>query len=158
MMIGSSESGAAMEFLAFALGKEEYGIDILKVQEIRSYETPTQIANAPAHLKGVINLRGRIVPIVDLRIRFNHVTVRYDQQTVVIIIDLGQQTVGMVVDGVSDVQMLAPSQIKPAPRLTDDVSTDYIIGIGSAEQRMIILVDVEKLLNSAELVTIEAQD
>ncbi|AQV96510.1 MULTISPECIES: chemotaxis protein CheW [Cupriavidus] len=148
--------GTVEEFLAFTLGREEYGVDILKVQEIRGYESVTQIANAPDYIKGVINLRGIIVPIIDLRIKFRQPNVSYDQYTVVIIVDLNDRTTGIVVDGVSDVLTLTAAQIKPTPHFTGEVATDYIRGLGSVEQRMLILVDIEKLLNTEELAALEA--
>ena len=156
MRVTNKADGTGEEFLAFTLGREEYGIDILKVQEIRGYETVTQIANAPAYLKGVVNLRGTIVPILDLRIKFQQEKVSYDQYTVVIIVDLNQRTIGIVVDGVSDVLTLAPAQIKPAPQFSSGMDTDYIRGLGSIEERMLILVDIEKLLATEELAVIEA--
>ena len=103
------------EYLAFTLGDEEYGIDILKVQEIRGYETVTRIANAPEFIKGVINLRGTIVPIVDLRLKFNLTEVNYDLFTVVIILSVARRVVGIVVDAVSDVISLTPEQTSAAP-------------------------------------------
>ena len=142
---------AGREFLAFKLGKEEYGIDILKVQEIRGYEEPTRIANAPAFIKGVVNLRGIIVPIVDMRIKFNLGTPTYDQFTVVIILNVAGRVVGMVVDSVSDVMTLSPEQIRPAPEMGTALNTDYLIGLGTLEQRMLILVDIDKLMSSAEM-------
>src|SRR5882757_8525757 len=113
--IGKATATKVNEFLTFKLGGQEYGIDILKVQEIRGYDTVTRIANAPAFIKGVINLRGNIVPIVDMRIKFNLQQVRYDAFTVVIILNVAKRVVGMVVDGVSDVLTLSPAQIRPAP-------------------------------------------
>ncbi|MDF3888985.1 chemotaxis protein CheW [Cupriavidus basilensis] len=154
MKSGNKTEGAGEEFLAFRLGGEEYGVDILKVQEIRGYENVTQIANAPAYLKGVVNLRGIIVPIIDLRIKFRQDKVNYDQYTVVIIVDLHERITGIVVDGVSDVLTLAPGQIRQAPQLSGD--TEYIRGIGSVEDRMLILVDIEKLLDTEELAALEA--
>ncbi|HVL76493.1 MAG TPA: chemotaxis protein CheW [Noviherbaspirillum sp.] len=139
------------EFLAFKLGKEEYGIDILKVQEIRGYETVTRIANAPEFIKGVVNLRGIIVPIVDMRIKFNLGTPTYDQFTVVIILNIAGRVVGMVVDSVSDVITLAPEQVKPAPEMGTALNTDYLIGLGTLDQRMLILVDIDRLMSSAEM-------
>lgn len=143
------------EFLAFTLGKEEYGIDILKVQEIRGYETVTRIANAPEFLKGVINLRGIIVPIVDMRIKFNLGTPSYDQLTVVIILSLGGRVVGMVVDSVSDVMTLLPEQVRPAPEMDTTFNNDFLIGLGTLEERMLILVDIEKLMSSPEMGLLE---
>lgn len=139
------------EFLAFTLGREEYGIDILKVQEIRGYEAVTRIANAPNFLKGVINLRGIIVPIVDMRIKFNLGVPTYDQLTVVIILNIDGRVVGMVVDSVSDVMTLLPEQVRPAPEMGTTFSGDYLIGLGTLEERMLILVDINKLMSSPEM-------
>lgn len=143
------------EFLAFTLGQEEYGIDILKVQEIRGYEAVTRIANAPEFLKGVINLRGIIVPVVDMRIKFKLGTPTYDQFTVVIILNIGGRIMGMVVDSVSDVITLVQEQIKPAPDMGTAFDADYLIGLGTVEERMLILVDIDKLMSSAEMGLIE---
>ncbi|WP_348945610.1 chemotaxis protein CheW [Chitinibacter sp. FCG-7] len=147
---------ANQELLVFALGKEEYGIDILKVQEIRGYDAVTSIANSPSFIKGVINLRGNIVPIVDLRIKFNIGNMSYDQFTVVIIINVAQRTLGIVVDGVSDVMTLTPEQIRNAPEFGSALDTAYILGLGTIEERMIILVDIEKLMTSADMALVEA--
>jgi purine-binding chemotaxis protein CheW len=153
-----SKSGsevAGNEFLSFTLGKEEYGIDILKVQEIRGYEAVTRIANAPDFIKGVVNLRGIIVPIVDMRIKFNLGEPTYDQFTVVIILNIGGRIMGMVVDSVSDVITLSSDQIKPAPEMGAAFNTDYLVGLGTLEDRMLILVDIDKLMSSAEMGLIE---
>jgi purine-binding chemotaxis protein CheW len=143
------------EYLTFTLGREEYGIDILKVQEIRGYETPTRIANAPAFIKGVINLRGVIVPIVDLRIKFNLGDPSYDQFTVVIILNIGKRVVGAVVDGVSDVIQLETDNLKPAPEFGSVLDTRYILGLGTLDERMIIVVDIEQLMTSQEMALVE---
>ncbi len=142
---------ASREFLAFKLGAEEYGIDILKVQEIRGYEAVTRIANSPEFIKGVVNLRGIIVPIVDMRIRFNLGEPTYDQFTVVIILNIAGRVVGMVVDSVSDVTTLAPAQIRPAPEMGTAFNTDYLIGLGTLDERMLILVYIDKLMSSADM-------
>src|SRR5438552_6030067 len=147
--------GAGSEFLAFTLGQEEYGIDILKVQEIRGYEAVTRIANAPEFVKGVVNLRGIIVPIVDMRIKFKLGTPVYDQFTVVIILNIGGRVMGMVVDSVSDVTTLSPEQVKPAPEMGTAFNTDYLIGLGTLEERMLILIDIDRLMSSAEMGLIE---
>jgi purine-binding chemotaxis protein CheW len=139
------------EFLAFTLGAEEYGIDILKVQEIRGYETVTRIANAPAFIKGVINLRGIIIPVVDMRIKFALGEPVYDQFTVVIILNIGGRVVGMVVDSVSDVTTLMPEQLKPAPDMGTGFSHEYMIGLGTIDERMLILVDIDRLMSSEEM-------
>ena len=139
------------EFLSFRLGAEEYGIDILKVQEIRGWEQPTAIANTPAFIKGVINLRGIIVPIVDLRLKFNLSEANYDEFTVVIILSVARRVVGAVVDAVSDVLTLAAQQIKPAPEFSAALETQFITGLGTIEERMLILLDIEKLMTSKDM-------
>jgi purine-binding chemotaxis protein CheW len=145
------------EFLVFTLAAQEYGIDILKVQEIRGYDSQsvTRIANAPPFVKGVTNLRGIIVPIVDMRIKFNLENIEYNQQTVVVILNLGSRVVGVVVDGVSDVLMLQPAQISAAPQFGTAFSTEYLTGIGTLGERMLILVDIEKLMTSEEMALVE---
>ena len=148
---GDAADGEGSEFLAFTLGEEEYGIDIHKVQEIRGYEHVTRIANAPAFIKGVINLRGTIVPVVDLRIKFKLGKAEYNELTVMIIIVVGKRVVGIVVDGVSDVLALRPEQIRPAPDFDRGLDPRYLTGIGAVDDRMLILVDIEKLVLSAEL-------
>jgi purine-binding chemotaxis protein CheW len=148
---GQTADGASRELLTFTLGREEYGIDILKVQEIRGYDAVTTIANTPEFIKGVINLRGIIVPIVDMRIKFKLGEVSYDETTVVIILNFANRVVGMVVDGVSDVTMLKPEEIKPAPEFGASLDTKYLRGLGTVGERMIILVDIEKLITSREM-------
>jgi purine-binding chemotaxis protein CheW len=139
------------EFLTFRLGAEEYGIDILKVQEIRSYEQPTRIANAPAFIKGVVNLRGVIVPIVDLRLKLSCETAEYNSFTVVIVLNVKGRVVGAVVDSVSDVLALDSDAIKPAPEMSSAIDTGFITGIGSVAERMLILMDIEGLMASEEM-------
>ncbi|MFZ2393850.1 chemotaxis protein CheW [Rhodoferax sp.] len=157
--VAGAPAGAALsqslEFLAFTLGQEEYGIDIQKVQELRGYETVTRIANAPEHIKGVVNLRGIIVPIIDMRIKFKLGTPSYDQFTVVIILNVASRVMGMVVDSVSDVITLKPEQIKPAPEMGSVLDTDYLIGLGTLDERMLILVDIDRLMSGAEMGLIE---
>jgi len=145
----------ALEFLSFTLGQEEYGIDIQKVQELRGYDTVTRIANAPEHIKGVVNLRGIIVPIIDMRIKFNLGTPTYDQFTVVIILNIGGRVMGMVVDSVSDVITLKPEQIKPAPSMGSVLDTEYLMGLGTLDERMLILIDLDRLMSSDEMGLIE---
>lgn len=148
---GSMNKSAAGEYLTFVLGAEEYGLEILKVQEIRGYDTVTQIANTPDFIKGVVNLRGKIVPIVDLRIKFHLGKVEYDEFTVVIILNLGGRVVGIVVDGVSDVMALKEDQIRDVPSLVTSIDTKYIVGLATVEQQMLILVDIEQLMSSPEM-------
>ena len=149
--VANTSGSAGGEFLTFRLGAEEYGIDILKVQEIRGYDAVTAIANTPAFIKGVINLRGIIVPIVDLRIKFNLGKVDYNEFTVVIILNFGSRVVGIVVDSVSDVLTLQPEQIKAAPTLSTTLDTRYITGLGTVDQRMLILVDIQRLMSSKDM-------
>jgi purine-binding chemotaxis protein CheW len=151
----SNAASAAGEYLTFVLGTEEYGLDILKVQEIRGYDAVTQIANTPDFIKGVVNLRGKIVPIVDLRIKFNLGKVEYDEFTVVIILSLSGRVVGIVVDGVSDVMALKEEQIRDVPSLVTSINTKYIVGLATVEEQMFILVDIEKLMSSEEMELIE---
>ena len=139
------------EFLTFCLGTEEYGIEILKVQEIRGWEQPSMIANSPEFIKGVINLRGTIVPIVDMRIKFNLGSAEYNQFTVVIILHVAGRVVGMVVDSVSDVVMLPQDQIKPAPEFSAGLDTSYINGIGTSGEHMLIMMDIEQLMLSPQM-------
>jgi len=143
------------EFLTFRLGGEEYGIEILKVQEIRGYDSITQIANAPEFIKGVVNLRGIIVPIIDMRIKFRLGTADYDQFTVVIILNVAGRVMGIVVDGVSDVLTLEAEQMRPTPGFGSVIDTEYIMGLGTVEERMLILIDIEKLMSSSDMGLIE---
>jgi purine-binding chemotaxis protein CheW len=153
---GAARSG---EFLTFRLGAEEYGIDILRVQEIRSYEAPTRIANAPPYIKGVVNLRGVIVPIIDLRLKLNCAEAEYNGFTVVIVLNVRGRVVGTVVDSVSDVLELDGAQIQPAPELHSNIAANFITGIGTVNggtsgqpnERMLILVDIEALMTSDEM-------
>jgi purine-binding chemotaxis protein CheW len=164
------------EFLTFRLGEEEYGIDILRVQEIRSYEQPTRIANAPAFIKGVVNLRGVIVPIIDLRVKLGCDTVEYNTFTVVVVLNVHGRVVGAVVDSVSDVLELSKDEIKAAPAMSSSVDASFITGIGtirsseksndrdidkastavSSGERMLILMDIEALMSSADMGLINA--
>jgi purine-binding chemotaxis protein CheW len=140
-----------LQFLAFTLGDEEYGVDIQKVQELRGYDAVTRIANAPDFIKGVVNLRGIIVPIIDMRIKFQLGMPTYDQFTVVIILNIGHRTIGMVVDNVSDVLSLQPEEIKPAPEMGTAIDTDYLIGLGTLDSRMLILIDIDRLMSSSDI-------
>ena len=152
----AAQSGTHAEYLTFRLGAEEYGIDILRVQEIRSYEEPTRIANAPHFIKGVVNLRGVIVPVVDLRMKLGCEKVEYNGFTVVIVLNVHGRVVGAVVDSVSDVIELGGEQIRPAPEMNTSVDTTFITGIASVAERMLILMDIEALMSSADMGLIDA--
>lgn len=145
----------ADEILTFTLGAEEYGVDILKVQEIRGYDSVTRLPDSPAWIKGVINLRGTIVPVVDLRIRFKLGEASYDAFTVMIILNLNGRVVGIVVDSVSDVTHLAAEQIRPAPELGMAIDTRFINGIGTLDGRMLILLDIERMMLSREMALVD---
>ena len=127
----------------------------MRVQEIRSYEEPTRIANAPAFIKGVVNLRGVIVPIVDMRLKFNLEQASYDSFTVVIVLNIGSRVVGMVVDAVSDVITLTPEQLRPVPEFNSTIASDHLLAIGVVESRMLILVDIQALMTSPEMGVVE---
>jgi len=146
-----NNNDSSREVLAFKLGEEEYGIDILSVQEIRGYERVTRIANSPDFIKGVVNLRGVIVPIVDLRIKFNIAAPTYDSTTVVIVLNLGKRTVGIVVDSVSDVTNLSAEEIRSAPEMGSSLNTDYLTGLGTLDERLLILLDIVRLMSSDEV-------
>jgi purine-binding chemotaxis protein CheW len=139
------------EVLSFRLAKEEYAISILKVQEIRGYEAPTMLPSAPACIKGIMNLRGSIVPIVDMRILFKLGEPVYDQFTVVIVLNIKNHVIGMVVDSVSDVVTLLDEQVRPAPEMGSTADGDYITGLGTVGERMLILLDIDQLMSSEQL-------
>jgi len=139
------------EFLSFTLGQEHYGVDILKVQEIRGYDAVTRVPDAPDYIKGVINLRGTIVPVIDLRLKLRLENARYDAFTVMIVLNVESRVVGIVVDSVSDVIPLTAEQIRPTPEFGAAVDTRFISGIGTQEDRMLILLDIETLLDSADI-------
>lgn len=154
----SSSAANAGEYLSFTLGEEQYGVDILKVQEIRGYDQVTRVPDAPDYIKGVINLRGTIVPVIDLRLKLRLDNARYDAFTVMIVLNVEQRVVGIVVDSVSDVIELSAEQIRPTPEFGAAVDTRFINGIGTQDERMLILLDIETLLDTAELVDTRRAD
>ncbi len=164
-----AEEGALVEeekevrqHLTFVLGGEEYGFDILRVQEIKGWEVPTIIPNTPDYVKGVINLRGAIVPVIDLRVRFQLEDVRYDEMTVVIVLNAhssegneedeqqntSSKVVGVVVDGVSDVCNVELDNIRPAPDFRGVISSDFVTGLTTENEKMIVLLDIDHLINN----------
>ncbi|MDI9237436.1 chemotaxis protein CheW [Lysobacter sp. LF1] len=142
---------SADEYLTFALGEEEYGVEILKVQEIRGYDTVTRLPDAPDYIKGVINLRGTIVPVIDMRLKFRLAKAEYNALTVMIVLNVADRVVGMVVDSVSDVIRLGAEQIRPVPEIGATIDRQFITGIGTAAERMLILLEIERLMTSAEM-------
>jgi purine-binding chemotaxis protein CheW len=155
IQVNKDAAQSPREFLSFVLGEAHYCIDILKVQEIRTYEAPTRIANTPAFIKGVMNLRGNIVPIIDLRVKFSLPEQRLDEQTVVIVLNIAKRTVGVVVDGVSDVIAVGAADIKPAPELSSGLDTRYIQGLATVGGQMMILVDIERLMTSRDMAIVD---
>ncbi len=137
---------SACEYLSFTLGAVDYGIDILKVQEIRSFTAPTRIANAPLELLGVMNLRGVVVPIVDLRVKLDCASAEFNLSTVVIVLSLDDRVIGVVADSVSDVIRLEPEAVLPAPDVQKDAAAAFITGLATVGERMLILIDAEALL------------
>ncbi|MDH1470538.1 MULTISPECIES: chemotaxis protein CheW [unclassified Shewanella] len=145
-----------VEFLSFVLGEEHYALDIMSVKEIRGYEPVTKIANAPGFIKGVLNLRGDIVPIVDLRMKFAVGSATYNEFTIVIMLNVFDRIVGIVVDAVSDVIKLAAEEILPAPEFGVAFDSRYLKGLATVEDKMIILVNIQALISSDELGLIDA--
>ena len=156
-IIGSAELDENTEqFLTFILNNEEYGVDILRVQEIKGWDDVTQVPNTPEYIRGVINLRGTIVPIIDLRIRFSMEQLDYGPTTVVIVLkvissDESSRIMGIVVDGVSDVYNMKKDQIKAAPDFGDGVDSSFVKGLATVEEKMVIILDIDHMLNSNEL-------
>lgn len=153
-------SAKAAQYLTFILGNEQYGVDILRVQEIRGWSVVTRLPNSPPYMLGVLNLRGAIVPIVDMRLRFNLEQAEYTALTVIIVLSVhtgaGRQVFGAVVDGVSDVLDMPPDSIKPAPDFGTAVNTEYISGIATTAGRMVMLLDVDRMLSADELMEVSA--
>ncbi|MBF7074325.1 chemotaxis protein CheW [Glaciecola sp. MH2013] len=144
-------SSSQQEFLTFVLGDENYALDIMTVKEIRGYEDVTKIANAPDYIKGVLNLRGDIVPIIDLRIKFEVGEATYDEFTIVIMLMIGERVVGIVVDEVSDVIKVDDEDIRPPPEFGVAFDSAYLHGLTTINEQMIILVNIQKLISSDEL-------
>jgi purine-binding chemotaxis protein CheW len=147
----SQVTAPAAEFLTFALGSEEYGVDILKVKEIRGYDAVTRLPDAPEYIKGVINLRGTIVPVVDMRLKFRLERAEYTALTVMIVLNVADRVVGMVVDSVSDVVQLGAEQVRAVPEIGATIDRQFLTGIGTLDERMLILLDIERLMTSTEM-------
>ena len=145
------------EYLTFALGEEEYGVEILKVQEIRGYDSVTRLPEAADYIKGVINLRGIIVPVIDMRLKFN-LAADYTALTVMIVLNVGERVVGMVVDSVSDVVRLGGEQIREVPEMGATIDRKFLTGLGTLDERMLILLDIERLMTSAEMGLVAAAE
>lgn len=144
-------TGDVNQYLTFCLGEEEYGIEILKVQEIKGYSAITYIPNTPPHIKGVMNLRGTVIPVVDLRAKFSMPAVDYNKFTVIIVVTVGEKILGLVVDAVSDVLNIAPGEVRPAPDFGARVDTKFISGVASLNDKLAVLLDIHKLLSEDDL-------
>lgn len=145
----------ARQFLTFLLGAEQYGVEILKVQEIKGYSAVTPIPNTPSYIKGVMNLRGIVVPIIDLRVKFSMDAGEYSKFTVIIVVNVGEKVMGLVVDAVSDVLDIAASEIRMPPDLGARVDTRFISGMANIGERMTVLLDIERLLSDEEAAVLE---
>ena len=146
----NADASASQQVLTFVLGSETYGVDILRVQEIRGWSAVTKIPHAPPHVLGVLNLRGSIVPIVDMRMKFNLERAEYTAVTVIIVLSVqsrtGRRDFGVVVDGVSDVVNVNAAEVKPAPDLASRAATEHIRGLMPVEDRMVVLLDIDRLI------------
>ncbi len=145
----TNHAGDVQQFLTFALGQEEYGVEILKIQEIKGFSTITPLPNAPTFIKGVLNLRGTIVPIVDLRKKFSLPEVGYTKFTVIVVVQIQGKIMGFIVDAVSDVLNVARADIQPTPDLYGQVDTSFINGLAKTGEKLVILLDIEKVLITA---------
>jgi len=155
-VLATEEQEGTLQFLTFMLGEEEYGVDILDVQEIRSWENPTPIPNTPVYVLGVINLRGLVVPIVDLRKRFELEKAEFDSATIIVIVKLkldnhSSRTVGMVVDEVSDVYNIPVSEIREMPSLGSAIASRFIQGVATVNEKMVVILDIQLLINAGVL-------
>jgi purine-binding chemotaxis protein CheW len=139
------------QYLTFALGGEEYGIEILKVQEIKGFSAITPVPNMPPHLKGVMNLRGTVVPVVDLRSRFGMPVTAYDRFTVIIVVRVGSRVVGLVVDAVSDVLDVADSDLEAPPELGAGVDTSFLTGLAKGGERLVLLLNIDQVVGADSL-------
>jgi purine-binding chemotaxis protein CheW len=149
-------AGEGSQFVTFTLAEEEYGVDIMKVQEIIGYRGFTKIPNVSQFIKGVLNLRGTVVPVVDLRLKFNMEEKEYDQYTVIMIVEVAGRIMGIIVDAVSDVVSLGDDEIQPTPRFSSAISTEFIKGMGKKEEKFIILLDINKVLSDQELEEVDS--
>ena len=142
------------KFLTFILGSEVYGIEILKVREIIKLMDITAVPRTPDYLKGVINLRGKVIPIVDLRSKFSMPEIEHTQETCIIVAEVNQTSIGIIVDSVSEVSNINSEEIEEAPHLGQDIDTDFILGLGKTKERIVILLDIALVLSSEDLETV----
>lgn len=148
---GAKAAGRGGKYLTFFLAKEEYGLEILKVQELIGMMDITPIPRAPEYMRGVINLRGKVIPVVELRTKFEMETVDYTDETCIIVVQTQGLQMGIIVDKVSEVLDIAAGEIEDSPAFSDDIKTDYILGIGKSEDRVKLLLDIDKILSGQDL-------
>ncbi len=150
----TNEHTDILQLVSFMIGNEEFGVDILKVQEINKLVQITKVPNAPHFVEGVINLRGRIIPIIDLRTRLGLPKKEYDKNTRIIVIELNENTIGFIVDAVNEVLRISGSIIEPPPQISKGINTEYITAVAKLEDRLLILLDLENLLTAEEKVQV----
>lgn len=155
MKDSKQESSELLQLVSFKIGNEEFGVDILKVQEINRMMQITKVPNAPEFVDGVINLRGRIIPIIDLRIRLGMVKREHDKSTRIVVVELDGKTVGFIVDEVSEVLRIPMNITEPPPPMVAGINADYITAVGKLEDRLLILLDMEKVLSEKEKIDLE---
>ena len=148
---GNSDDSSLIQLVTFKIGDEEFGVDILKVQEIIRMMPITKVPNAPSFVEGVINLRGKVIPVIDMRKRFGMATSAHNDQTRIEVMDLQGQVVGFVVDAVSEVLRIKESTVEPPPPVVAGIGSEYMRGVGKLEDRLLILLDLDKLLDEKEL-------
>ncbi|MCX6135355.1 MAG: chemotaxis protein CheW [Ignavibacteriales bacterium] len=146
----ASQNGAEelLQLVSFKIGDEEFGVDILKVQEINRMLDITRVPNAPPHVVGVINLRGKVIPVVDLREKFGMERKDHDKNTRIVVMELGGRIIGFVVDAVSEVLRIPRSVTEPPPSVASTSNVDYITAIGKLDDRLLTLLDLEKVINN----------
>jgi purine-binding chemotaxis protein CheW len=154
-VVNTENYAEMLQLVSFKIGSEEFGVDILKVQEINRLVQITQVPNAPSFIEGVMNLRGKVVPIVNLRKRFGLPLKEYDKNTRIIVVDLNGKTVGFIVDSVSEVLRVSKNVVEPPPELVSGIDSEYITGIAKLEDRLLILLDLEKILTVEEKQTLK---
>ena len=154
-IVNKNENDEILQLVSFKIGSEEFGVDILKVQEINRMLQITKVPNTPDFIEGVINLRGRVIPVIDLRVKLNMAKKEHDKQTRIIVVELEDKTVGFLVDEVSEVLRIPKSITEAPPELVANVNSEYITAVGKLEDRLIILLDLEKALTLQEKAELE---
>jgi purine-binding chemotaxis protein CheW len=147
----STGNGDELQLVSFNIGSEEFGVEILKVQEINRMVEITRVPQAPHYVEGVINLRGKVIPIIDLRKRFSLEVKEYDKNTRIVVVDINGNIMGMIVDAVSEVLRLSSSTIEPPPEIVTGVNAEYIKGVAKLEDRLLIFLDLSKVVDASEL-------